>query len=663
MKISTLARLSSLTLLAMLIALTLSVIWSLMQLDQAFRNTTHYQYYTLDIQNQIEQPANRYLVSGDASELTAIEQGITNALTANADTLWLDEESRQRIQASLSRLQTEALPELRTAGKLADPQALLINNERELAYSLNSLTEYAQKGADENGLETAAISYLQLSSQLLLELHHLTLLRQHYFAQLDNDTLGSIAQHLEHMKKTADKLRELPSLGLYTVSEVDPMAELMGWDTSQSRVELGDEPRAQLHDLISRYPKELQNAGKFSQLKQQGQATANNTLVALKQELRLIEQALNASYGDTLENTYWILGITVTLLLVTGSLMGLLLNRLAGLISSGCHFIGQLAAGELGAHIHFNSRFAEARSLDSALHKLQSYFKQLINEIGQQTSLLSALQAKASDSSTRLESVVRQQQLQTSNSAEQMQQLTNSYQDVARNAGNTSTATHRVQQQIQQGSEQVVKTSDYALQLSQEAERTESSIEQLRLDTLAIGEVLSVIHGFAEQTNLLALNAAIEAARAGSAGRGFAVVADEVRNLANNTAKSAEQIQTIINKLNDASKTASHCVDAQKALVDATVSAIEETRSSIHEIDNAIRDISDMNAMIAAATEQQSQTTAQIQTTINLSASLATDSATEANSNRELALELESISGALIRMISRFDHSRAENHN
>jgi methyl-accepting chemotaxis protein len=244
-----------------------------------------------------------------------------------------------------------------------------------------------------------------------------------------------------------------------------------------------------------------------------------------------------------------------------------------------------------------------------------------------------------------------------------MQQLTNSYQDVARNAGNTSTATHRVQQQIQQGSEQVVKTSDYALQLSQEAERTESSIERLRLDTLAIGEVLSVIHGFAEQTNLLALNAAIEAARAGSAGRGFAVVADEVRNLANNTAKSAEQIQTIINKLNDASKTASHCVDAQKALVDATVSAIEETRSSIHEIDNAIRDISDMNAMIAAATEQQSQTTAQIQTTINLSASLATDSATEANSNRELALELESISGALIRMISRFDHSRAENHN
>ncbi len=655
MKISTLARLSSLTLLAMLAALTLSVIWSLMQLDEAFSNNTSYQDYTLEIQNRIEQPANRYLASGDASELTSIENGIDEALSANADTLWLDEQSRQLIQASLSHIQTKALPELRAAGKLADPQALLINNERELAYSLNSLGEYAQKGATQREQQAVALEYLQLSSQLLSELHHLTLLRQHYFTQLDDDTLKSIEQHLEQMQKTATRIQSLPSMGIYKVSEIDPMAELMGWDTTQNRIELGEEPRAQVHDLISRYPKELQNAGKFSLLKQRGQATASNALIALKQELEQIELALNSSYRDTLNNTYWILGISVALLLVTGSLMGLLLNRLAALISASCQFIGQLAAGDLASSIHFSSRFEEASSLDNALNKLQSYFKQLISEISQQTGLLSALQAKATESSARIEHVVKQQQCQTADSAEQMQQLTNSYQDVASSAGNTSAATHRVQQQVQQGSEQIVKTSDYALQLSREAERTESSIEQLRRDTLAIGEVLTVIHGFADQTNLLALNAAIEAARAGSAGRGFAVVADEVRNLANNTAQSAEQIQSIINKLNDASRTASDCVDTQKGLVDATVMAIEDARESIHEIDNAIRDISDMNAMIAAATEQQSQTTTHIQDTINLSAALATDAATEANNNRELALELESISSSLTRMISRFD--------
>lgn len=653
MKISTLARLSSLMLLAMLATLTLSVGWSLKQLDASFANTTDFQHYTQTLQQQIAQPASRYLNSGDATELSTIEAGIEQARQTNASRLWLDAHARQQIDELLTGMQAQVLPELRAAGKLADPQALLINNERELAYSLNSLHDYALQGIRQ-GSRDSAVEYLSQTTRLLSALHHLTLLRQRYFAGLDEETLASIHQHLEQMQGTAQTIAALPPLEIYAVTEADPMAELMGWATSESRVEIGEEPRAQVHTLVSRYPKELANASRFSQLKQRGENTATQQLQRMKQQLEQIEAALNDAYRHTLHATYWILGIAVALMLLTGLLMGLLLHRLAGLITTGCRFISQLADGELGTNIRIDSRFREARDLDTALNGLQAYFRQLIDEISQQTSSLAELQERANDGSLRLENLVQQQRRQTEDSAEQMDQLTGSYQEVAQNAGNTSVATRRVQQQVEQGSQQIISTNEYARRLSLEAERTENSIEQLRQDTLAIGEVLNVIHGFAEQTNLLALNAAIEAARAGSAGRGFAVVADEVRNLANNTAKSAEQIQAIISKLDAASRTASQCVIQQKQLVDATVEAIEETRASMSEIDHAIREISDMNAMVAAATEQQSQTTAQIQQAINQSATLAGDAAREANNNRALAQELDAISHALKQMVGRF---------
>lgn len=60
------------------------------------------------------------------------------------------------------------------------------------------------------------------------------------------------------------------------------------------------------------------------------------------------------------------------------------------------------------------------------------------------------------------------------------------------------------------------------------------------------------VKAISEQTNLLALNASIEAARAGEAGRGFVVVAEEVRKLAEQSSEAVSNIETIVNKVENA---------------------------------------------------------------------------------------------------------------
>ena len=81
-------------------------------------------------------------------------------------------------------------------------------------------------------------------------------------------------------------------------------------------------------------------------------------------------------------------------------------------------------------------------------------------------------------------------------------------------------------------------------------------MNKLGIAAKEIGQVTDVIKKIADKTNLLALNATIEAASAGEAGKGFAVVAGEIKELANQSAKSADdiahRIEGIQSETNDA---------------------------------------------------------------------------------------------------------------
>lgn len=114
--------------------------------------------------------------------------------------------------------------------------------------------------------------------------------------------------------------------------------------------------------------------------------------------------------------------------------------------------------------------------------------------------------------------------------------------------------------------------------------KTARNIETLSRQITEVNRIVENIKAVAKQTQLLSLNASIEAARAGEHGQGFAVVAGEVKDLAEQSARSAHEIEKILDAVN---RSSAESVEAVSELVKLA----EEQNTFVAEVANVFTEI------------------------------------------------------------------------